>query len=75
MIDFVAIHKASLIGLVGCYFVVKRFSHNMDELERNTTQKKLFDPVKARAQVQVYKEIYNLENQGDVADSETLKIL
>ena len=75
MIDFVAIHKASLIGLVGCYFVVKRFSHNMDELERNTMQKKLFDPVKARAQVQVYKEIYNLENQGDVADSETLKIL
>ena len=47
----------------------------MDELERNTMQKKLFDPVKARAQVQVYKEIYNLENQGDVADSETLKIL
>ena len=33
----------------------------MDELERQTREKKLYDPVKAKAQIQVYKDIYNLD--------------
>ena len=36
-------------------------SNNMEELERNTQDKKLFDPVKAKAQIEVYKEIYRME--------------
>ena len=36
-------------------------TNNMEELERNTQDKKLFDPVKAKAQIEVYKEIYKLE--------------
>ena len=34
---------------------------NMEELERNTQEKQLFDPIKAKAQIDVYKEIYRLE--------------
>ena len=60
-IDFVVLNRNSLIGLLGCYWVARRFSNNMDELEKNTQDKKLFDPIKAKAQVQVYKEIYDLE--------------
>ena len=35
----------------------------MTDLEKNTRDKKLFDPLKAKAQIQVYKEIYNFEGQ------------
>ena len=56
------INKSSLIGLgIGggiCY----RFSSNMTELEKNTQEKKLFDPQKAKMQIQVYKDIYKLED-------------
>ena len=38
-----------------------RMTKNVEELERNTVEKKLFDPVKAKAQMEVYKEIYRLE--------------
>lgn len=34
----------------------------MGELEKNTQEKKLFDPLKAKAQIQVYKEIYNFDD-------------
>ena len=49
-------------------------SNNMAELEKNTQEKKLFDPVKAKAQIQVYKEIYNLD-QKDQDKEDQLKIL
>ena len=38
---------------------------NMEELERNTQDKKLFDPIKAQAQIEVYKEIYRMESATD----------
>lgn len=37
----------------------------MAELEKNTQEKKLFDPLKAKAQIQVYKEIYNFDKDED----------
>eukprot|EP00343_Euplotes_focardii_P009218 CAMPEP_0205824924 /NCGR_PEP_ID=MMETSP0206-20130828/23235_1 /ASSEMBLY_ACC=CAM_ASM_000279 /TAXON_ID=36767 /ORGANISM="Euplotes focardii, Strain TN1" /LENGTH=136 /DNA_ID=CAMNT_0053123501 /DNA_START=136 /DNA_END=546 /DNA_ORIENTATION=- len=55
----------------------------MKELEDNTKEHKLFDPVKAKAQVDVYKEIYNLMDEEDselkklpsaVSDKERQKI-
>ena len=32
----------------------------MSSLEKNTREHKIFDPIKAKAQIDVYKEIYNL---------------
>lgn len=46
----------------------------MGELEKNTQEKKLFDPLKAKAQIQVYKEIYNFEGEGQKEDG-SLRIL
>ena len=37
----------------------------MKELEKNTQEHKVFDPVKAKAQIDVYKEIYNLMDKED----------
>ena len=41
---------------------------NIEELEKNTVEKKLFDPTKAKAQMEVYKEIYRLEEQEDLSE-------
>ena len=45
-------------------------SSNIDELEKNAAQKKLFDPIKAKAQMEVYKEIYKLEEQEDLTEEQ-----
>ena len=42
----------------------------MEELERNTVEKKLFDPVKAKAQMEVYKEIYRLEGDDNLTEEQ-----
>ena len=51
----------------------------MKELEENTQNKKLFDPLKAKAQIEVYKEIYNIDDdkeKGEEMNKDTaLKIL
>ena len=60
-----AINKASLAGLTVCLYFGTRISRNMANLEKNTQEKKLFDPLKAKAQVQVYKQIYNIEDQQE----------
>ena len=49
-------------------------SNNIEELERNTQEKKLFDPIKAKAQIEVYKEIYRLEDQENLPESERTDI-
>ena len=43
---------------------------NIEELERNTVEKKLFDPTKAKAQMEVYKEIYRLEEQENLSEEQ-----
>ena len=56
----------------------QRINNNTRELEKDTKEKKLYDPVKARAQIQVYKEIYNLGNNEEASEEEkdgSLKIL
>jgi hypothetical protein len=50
-------------------------NNNMQELEKNTQEKKLFDPIKAKAQVQVYKEIYNLDDSKNSESGDRLRIL
>ena len=68
LLDFVLVHKYSLFGLgVGCAMSY-RVSSNMRELEKNTMEKKLFDPTKAKAQIEVYKEIYNLESEEGLSE-------
>lgn len=55
----------------------RRVGKNMKELEQNTQDKKLFDPLKAKAQIEVYKEIYNIgetDEDGNKKDN-ALKIL
>ena len=47
----------------------------MRELEMNTAEKKLFDPVKAKAQIDVYKEIYRLEQQEGLSEEEKMEAL
>ena len=72
--DFVVLNKSSIIGLGFCFWVTRRFSSNMHELEKNTQEKKLFDPLKAKAQIQVYKEIYNFDEKA-ANDDGALRIL
>ena len=47
--DFLVINKYSIVGLGACFWVTQRFNKNMKELEKNTQEKKLFDPLKAKA--------------------------
>ncbi len=47
------------------FYISRRFSRNIKELEENTQNKKLFDPLKAKAQIEVYKEIYNIGQSED----------
>ena len=63
-------YRKSLIGLGLCYAMSRRMNQNIEELERNTAEKKLFDPVKAKAQLEVYKEIYRLEEQEGLSEEE-----
>ena len=58
-------HKASLIGVGAMIYLTKRVGSNMKELEKNTVEHKVFDPVKAKAQIDVYKEIYNMMDKED----------
>ena len=41
---------------------------NIEDLEKNAAEKKLFDPVKAKVQMEVYKEIYRLEEQEGLSE-------
>ena len=52
------------------YVMSRRMSQNIEELEKNAAQKKLFDPIKAKAQMEVYKEIYRLEEQENLSEEE-----
>ena len=65
--NFCYIHKNRLFGLVVFTGLSRRMHNNMRELELNTAEKKLFDPVKAKAQLEVYKEIYKIEKEEDIA--------
>lgn len=72
------LNKSSLVGLGICIYMGRRISNNMRELEKNTQDKKLFDPLKAKAQIEVYKEIYNIDDEGSSKESKkdtALKIL
>ena len=46
----------------------RRMTTNIEDLEKNAAEKKLFDPVKAKAQMEVYKEIYRLEEQEGLSE-------
>lgn len=70
MFDTIWINKGTCLGLVGCYYLSKRMNANMEELERNTQDKKLFDPVKAKAQIEVYKEIYRMEENENLPEDQ-----
>ena len=65
-VDRIWLNKASLLGLGLCFYMSRRVSNNMKELEQNTQDKKLFDPLKAKAQIEVYKEIYNFGDEKDM---------
>ena len=52
----------------------KRMSNNIEELERNTQDKKLFDPIKAKAQIEVYKEIYRIEENESLPEDQRVDI-
>ena len=52
----------------------KRMSSNIEELERNTQDKKLFDPIKAKAQIEVYKEIYRIEENEQLPEDQRVDI-
>ena len=52
----------------------RRMTRNMEELERNTQDKKLIDPVKAKAQIEFYKEIYKLEENEQLPPEQRVDI-
>lgn len=52
----------------------KRMAGNIEELEKNTQDKKLFDPVKAKAQIEVYKEIYRMEENESLPPEKRVDI-
>lgn len=68
-LDFIMINKASIVGLGLCFYMGRRFTKNIEELEQNTQEKKLFDPLKAKAQIEVYKEIYNMDDNDSPAEA------
>ena len=72
-LDFVILNKWTLLGLGGCYYLSNRMTSNMRELEQNTKDKKLFDPVKAKAQIEVYKEIYRMEANESLPEHERVQ--
>ena len=72
--DFVVVNKTTLFGLGVCAFLARRVSSNMNELEKNTMEKKLFDPTKAKAQIEVYKEIYRLESEEGLTEEQKREI-
>ena len=61
-------YRKTLIGAGLCVAMAHRMNRNIEELERNTAEKKLFDPIKAKAQMEVYKEIYRLEEQEGLSE-------
>ena len=58
------LNRNSLVGMGMFIFIYRRFASNITNLEKNTQEKKLFDPIKAKAQIQVYKDIYSLDEAG-----------
>ena len=60
--------KSSIVGVAAMIYLTTRIGNNMKELEQNTKEHKVFDPVKAKAQIDVYKEIYNLMEQEEDDD-------
>mmetsp|Transcript_42545 Transcript_42545/g.40799 ORF Transcript_42545/g.40799 Transcript_42545/m.40799 type:complete len:180 (-) Transcript_42545:27-566(-) len=74
-VDLLIINKYSLMGLGVSFYFARRVSRNMYDLEENSKEKKLFDPVKARAQIEVYKEIYNIGEDDRTSSDKSLKIL
>ena len=73
-LDFVLVNKYSIIGLSVGLLAARRVSNNMQQLEQNTMEKKLFDPTKAKAQIEVYKEIYKLESEEGLSDEQKREI-
>merc|ERR1712166_1548324 len=69
-LDFLILNRNRIAGLGVGLWLCRRFGNNMTQLEENTKDKKLFDPVKARAQIEIYKEIYRIENEEDKAREE-----
>ena len=63
-------YRKSIAGFVLCFAMSSRMNTNIEELERNTAEKKLFDPVKAKAQMNVYKEIYQLEEMENLTEEQ-----
>ena len=61
-------YRRHLFGVGLCVAMSTRMNNNIVELERNTAEHKLFDPVKAKAQMDVYKEIYKLEEDENLTD-------
>ena len=63
-------YRKTLIGAGLCVAMAHRMNRNIEELERNTAEKKLFDPIKAKAQMEVYKEIYRLEENESLTEEQ-----
>ena len=70
ILDSLILNRNRIAGLGVGLWMCTRFGNNMQQLEENTKEKKLFDPVKARAQIEIYKEIYRIENEEDKAREE-----
>ena len=49
VLDSMLMNKTSIVGLGLCYYMGQRFTNNIKELGQNTQEKKLFDPLKAKA--------------------------
>ena len=61
--------------MISGIWVSRRVNKNMAQLEQNTQEKKLFDPLKAKAQIQVYKDIYNFDSDDKNKEDGGLRIL
>ena len=65
--DTILANKASIFGLgVGVFLWVK-MSRSFGQLNSDENVKRMYDPVKARAQIEVYKEVYNMGSKEDNA--------
>ena len=69
-IDFDFLHviafwNSVFLGVGILLYLTVKMNRNVNDLENSTREYKVFDPRKAKAQIDVYKEIYSIMDKED----------
>lgn len=72
--DKIMLNRSSIIGAGILSYFGYKLSKSMTELEENSAKHKIFDPVKAKAQIEVYKELYNVLEEEQEEEQRKLSL-